>query len=110
MKCISRILCIAIAASVLLCGCGQATMEKEYDAYSYHNSFVNQENDSDSDYFAKDFCVTDANNFGLEGTYARVAEGGGVFNVTTNEVLYNQNMFKKLYPASMTKMMGLLLV
>ncbi len=80
-------------------------MEKEYDAYSYHNSYTNQDFSVNADYFAKDLCVTNAINFGLEGTYARVAKGGGVFNVSTKEVLYNQNIFDKLYPASTTKIL-----
>ena len=87
------------------CGLGNAGMDKEYDAYSYHNSYTNQNNSVNADYYAKDLCVTNAINFGTEGTYAEVAQGGGVFNVTTQEVLYNQNLFKKLYPASTTKIL-----
>ena len=87
------------------CGIQKKGLEKEYDAYSYYNSYVNQDALVSVDYFAKDLCVTNTINFGLEGTYAEVAQGGGVFNVTTNEVLYNQNIFKKLYPASTTKIL-----
>ena len=107
MKCISRLLCIICAASVLFTGCGfqEASFEKEYDTYSYHNSFTNQEYKVNADYYASDLCVTNTINFGLEDTYASVAQGGGVFNVTTKEVLYSQNLFKKLYPASTTKIL-----
>ena len=107
MKCISRLLCIVCAVSVLFTGCGSqnAALEKEYNTYSYQNSFTNQENKVNADYYASDLCVTNTINFGLEGTYASVAQGGGVFNVTTNEVLYNQNLFEKLYPASTTKIL-----
>lgn len=107
MKCTSKLLCIICAASLLFTGCGfnQTTMEKEYDAYSYHNSYTNQVEAVNADYYAKDLCVTNAINFGLEGTYAEVAQGGGVFNISTNEVLYSQNLFKKLYPASTTKVL-----
>ena len=107
MKCISKLLCIVCALSLLITGCGfqQTSMLKEYDAYSYHNSYTNQAETVNADYFAKDLCVTNAINFGLEGTYARVAQGGGIFNITKNEVLYNQNLFKKLYPASTTKIL-----
>lgn len=95
------------AVSVFVTGCGfqQASMPKEYDAYSYHNSYTNQAESVNADYFAEDLCVTNTINFGLEGTYARVAQGGGIFNITQNEVLYSQNLFKKLYPASTTKIL-----
>ncbi|MBQ3558313.1 MAG: D-alanyl-D-alanine carboxypeptidase [Agathobacter sp.] len=102
----SRVLSIVCVISLFFTGCGfqQTTLTKEYDAYSYHNSFTNQE-EVNVNYFAEDVCVTNTINFGLEGTYARVAQGGGIFNVTKNEVLYSQNLFKKLYPASTTKIL-----
>ena len=105
MKCTSKLLCIICAITILFTGCSfnQAPIEKQYDTYSYHNSFTNQEQVVSADYYAKDLCVTNTINFGLEGTYAKVAQGGGIFNITTNEVLYSQNLFKKLYPASTTK-------
>lgn len=107
MKCTSKLLCIICVITLLFTGCGfnQNALEKEYDAYSYHNSYTNQEHTVNADYYAKDLCVTNTINFGLEGTYAEVAKGGGVFNITTNEVLYSQNLFTKLYPASTTKIL-----
>lgn len=107
MKCISKLLCIVCATTVFLTGCNfnNSSLEKEYDTYSYHKSFTNQEQSVNAEYYAKDLCVTNTINFGLEGTYAEVAQGGGIFDVTTNEVLYSQNLFKKLYPASTTKIL-----
>ena len=107
MRCTSKLLCIICVIAVFLSGCGfsKSSLEKEYDAYSYHNSYTNQEHSVNADFYANDLCVTNTINFGLEGTYAEVAKGGGVFNVTTNEVLYSQNIFDKLYPASTTKIL-----
>ena len=106
MKCINKLLLLIGVVVLGLTGCGlDNNLEKEYDAYSYHNSFTNQELLVSADYYAKDLCVTNTINFGLEGTYAEVAQGGGVFNISTNEVLYSQNLFKKLYPASTTKIL-----
>lgn len=107
MKCINKLLCIICAVSLCFTSCGfqKATLEKEYDAYSYANSYTNDEKIVNAEYFSKDVCVTDSINLGLEGTYARVAQGGCVFNLTKNEVLYSQNVFKKLYPASTTKIL-----
>lgn len=109
MRCISKLLCIIGAASLLVTGCGvqaPVELEKEYNAYTYFDSYLNSDSPTVTmDYYAADLCVTNPINFGLEGTYSYVAQGGGVFNVTTNEVLYNQNIFKKLYPASTTKIL-----
>lgn len=107
MKCINKLLCIVCVTAVLITGCGfqSATLDKEYDAYSYNNSYTNQDYTVNADYYANDLCVTNTINFGTEGTYADVAQGGGVFNITTQEVLYSQNLFAKLYPASTTKIL-----
>ena len=86
MKCTSKLLCIVCCAALLLSGCGQISLDKEYDAYSYHNSFTNQDVSVNADYFANNLCVTNTINFNTEGTYARVAQGAGVFDLTTNEV------------------------
>ena len=107
MKCTNRYLCLICAITVLLSGCGfnQVELEKEYDAYSFHKSFTNQDVSVNADYFAKELCVSNAINFNTEGTYARVAKGAGVFNLTTDEVVYNLDIFQKLYPASTTKIL-----
>ncbi len=107
MKCINRgILCLLCAISLLITGCGAKgnTYSNKYDAYSYKNSYTNQEQNFKTDYYAQNLCVTNTINFGEE-TYSYVAQGAGVFNVTTNEVLYNQDIFKQLYPASTTKIL-----
>ena len=44
-------------------------------------------------------------NFGTDQVHADYAEGAGVFDLTTKEVLYSQNLFEKLYPASTTKIL-----
>lgn len=107
MKCISKLLCIVCVTAIFITGCGfsNSNLDKEYDAYSYVKSYTNQDRSVNADYYANDLCVTNAINFGTEGTYAEVAQGGGVFNVTTQEVLYSQNLFTKLYPASTTKIL-----
>lgn len=109
MKCInSRVLCLFCIISLLLSGCGsnsQTTLTNSYNAYSYESSYLNTENAANTDYYAQNLCVTDTVNFGTEGTYYEVSKGAGVFNVTTNEVLFNYNMFDTLYPASTTKIL-----
>lgn len=88
------------------CAANQVTINHAYDAYSYDNSYTNQTHSYVArDFFASDLCVTNSINFGTDQTDSQVAESAGAFNLTTNEVLYNQNIFEKRYPASTTKIL-----
>jgi len=104
---IKQLLCLFCTAAIFIAGCGinDSDFINLYDAYSYSNSYTNQETPINSDYYASDLCVTNSINFGTEGTYYEVSQGGGVFNVTTQDVLYSHNMFAKLHPASTTKIL-----
>lgn len=86
------------------CGTNQITITNPYDAYTYrsYSDLFTTETYS-FDFFSEDLCVTGRDNFGLENTDSQVAQGAGAFNVTTQEVLYSQNIFERLYPASTTK-------
>jgi len=102
-----RITCLFCASTILLSGCGigKSSLSNPYLAYSYNNSYTNKTVSVNEDYYASDLCVTNSINFGTEDTYSEVAEGAGVFNMTTQEVLYNQDIFKQLFPASTTKVL-----
>jgi len=97
--------CCIVAFLVSACGTSTKELEQEYDAYSYNDSVLYKDKEVEIEYFAEDMCVTDAVNFGTEKTDAYVAQGAGCFNITKNEVLYNQNIFERLYPASTTKIL-----
>ena len=112
MKCTNRqrflvFVCILSLVAPIMTGCsiGRDKLSNQYMSYSYDNSYTNTENKLNADYYAQDLCVTNAINFGTEDTYAEVAEGAGVFDLTTKEVLYNQDIFKQLFPASTTKVL-----
>ena len=82
-------------------GCGTGKTADIQNPYSLtgDNSSVS------SQFFARNLCVTDDINFGTDQVHADYAEGAGVFDLTTKEVLYSQNLFEKLYPASTTKIL-----
>lgn len=112
MKCINKrnvlvLFCIFSLIVPLFTGCSFSKNElsNEYNTYSYDNSYTNTNVNLNADYYAEDLCITNAINFGTEDTYSYVAEGAGVFNLTTKEVLYNQDIFKQLFPASTTKVL-----
>ena len=106
MRCTSkqrlkRLLCLTCIAAVFMTGCG-TKIENAYDTYS--TDYINGYNGSN--YFASNLCVTNDVNFGQDNMqFAKTAEGAGAFNIDTHQVLYSQNLFEKLYPASTTKIL-----
>lgn len=100
-----KLLCIVCIAAIFMSGCGQAVViENPYSVYSSKLSTYDTDT-TESDFFATDLCVTDGTDIGTDKTDSAVAEGGGVFNLTSGEVTYSQNIFGKLYPASTTKIL-----
>jgi D-alanyl-D-alanine carboxypeptidase (penicillin-binding protein 5/6) len=71
-------------------GCGTGKTADIQNPYSLtgDNSSVS------SQFFARNLCVTDDINFGTDQVHADYAEGAGVFDLTTKEVLYSQNLRK----------------
>lgn len=91
------------------CGAAQSEIPDAYPVYSSKMSVPVDEN-IDIDYYAKDLCRTADLNFGTDLVDSELAEGAGVFNLDTKEVVYSQNLFRKLYPASTTKIMTAYLI
>lgn len=80
------------------CGSQTAALENPYSLTGNQASVHNQ-------FFAENLCVTGDMNFGTDQVDSQNAEAAGVFNLTTKDVLYSQNLFEKLYPASTTKIL-----
>ena len=97
----TKLLCILCIAAIFMTGCGfqKETIENPYSLYESSSTA------SASQLFAKNLCVTDDVNYGTDKVDSNLAESAGVFNVDTKEVLYSQNLFEKLYPASTTKIL-----
>lgn len=106
-KCYKRLLCMVCVAAVLLTGCswGKTKVSNPYHTYTYSAGYKDSVNISCADFFAKDLCVTNNVNYGTDEVSSYVAEGAGLFNLDTKEVLYSQNLFGKMYPASTTKIL-----
>lgn len=98
----------AITLCVMLCaGCGSQKPAMEYDYQYPVSSFkiVNVNDTEVADSFASDLCVSGADyteNTDVDMTKATAA---GLFSVETGEVLYAKNLFTRLNPASLTKVM-----
>ena len=59
--------------------------------------------------FSKDLCVSE-DNVGLEGVAITDGESGALFSLDDRKVLFSRNMYGKVYPASITKIMTAILV
>ncbi len=105
MKCTNKkrtgLLCFICITAIFMNGCGTQKVALEHP-YSLYESKASAEA---SPLFAENLCVTEKINFGTDQVQSTVAEAAGVFNTTTKEVTYSQNLFKKMYPASTTKVL-----
>ncbi len=57
------------------------------------------------DSFAKNLCVSESGSVPLEGISQEPSQFGGLFDLGGKRVLYGQNIYERLYPASITKIM-----
>ncbi len=94
-----------------LCGCGSdIPIENPYDigTSATNASAPGGEGipgDGDVAYFADSLCVAEADNTKADDVAADTAEAVGVFLPASKEVAYQKNLYKKMYPASTTKIM-----
>lgn len=109
LTCVLLIVASAIAGCVtILRNRGKAGLERPY---SVSAEFPFNGNNSDSQRaasFAYNLCVGE-DNLPLEGVELLDSQKGALFDLDNKKVLYAQNMYEKLYPASMTKIMTALL-
>lgn len=110
MKCTDKIISVFCIGVLLLnlCGCRQDNTIGTYDIAASSSQYGLIQTNSIEEgpaFFASNLCVTQQDNFGLEQVDSQVAGGGGVFNLTTGQCTYGQNLFGRMYPASTTKIL-----
>ncbi len=105
------------AGLLFLSGCGQQKtyeLNHAYDVYgtSIHyeqpdvpNQQQNKSAGSRIKYFAQDLCVGRDIETGTENLDLTAAEAAGVFHLSDKTISCSKNIYKKLYPASTTKML-----
>lgn len=106
-----KLMCFVLSAS-LLTGCSASSdkfLTYDSNVTAVGSNLINQDNVNTDDLFARNLCViplkTDVSEDGnLTG------EATLLVNKTTNEMLYAKNVYKRLYPASLTKLATALVV
>lgn len=112
MKCInSKILCLCISTALFGCiitGCGTKSYDMAYTPnhpVSSYRMIVTEENSEVATPFAAELCVAEGN----EGTDMNVdmaeASAAALFVLDNSETLYAKNVYDRLAPASLTKIM-----
>ena len=104
-------MCLAmLSVTIVLSGCGKAdTFMKPYDAISQQSefSFVGSAQQGRASAFAAELCV--ANENVIPASSPITAESASVFCMDDKTVLYAKNIHQRMHPASLTKLMTVLL-
>ncbi|MCR4611625.1 MAG: D-alanyl-D-alanine carboxypeptidase [Lachnospiraceae bacterium] len=97
-------LLIAVFA-VSISGCSGDNVT--YDIYENSKGYklISGNESTNNNLFAKDLCVTDGSNIGMEQVESQVAGSAVLANRNTKEIKYSQNVFDKMFPASTTKIL-----
>lgn len=102
MKCTGKKIVLTGSLCALLLavtGCGAKDAVLSYEKENYSKNIYQAE------LFAEDLCVS-AEDVSLEGFDGDSSlHAMGLFNVTDGEVIYGQDLFTRLYPASTTKIL-----
>lgn len=110
MKCTNKLFALVLALNLIFstgCGTEAAALEEPYNVYGTTGSVLLSASTAgvDKSYFSSQLCVSEDISLGTDTTDSQVAEGAGTFNLATNSVVYAKNIYKKLYPASTTKVL-----
>lgn len=116
-KRVNKFAVLLITAAILLCLAVFAnkireSLRKPVNSYDIHHSTFGMMNFSDNtlvDSFAEDLCIVEedllSNRINMKD-----AKAAALFSLDKQEVLFSKNAHKKVYPASLTKVMTALLV
>ena len=114
MKCINNLLLLltCLISLCVLTGCGAEPEYRYEEAKAVAAFSFTDTGEGSAEGFAENLCVCASD----EGSIAETEEGrdmyasAGLFNITDGQTIYSRDIFKRLYPASMTKVMTALLV
>ncbi len=111
MRCIdNRIFCLGISTVLLgsiLTGCGSTSYEMAYSPdypVSSYRIAVSEEAVDTATTFAADLCVVDGDIVAEDLDLSQVSSAA-LFSLSTNETISAKNVYEKLAPASLTKIM-----
>lgn len=93
------ICCLAVTA---IGGCG-TKQNVLFENYHVNGSFADDSSVSDIDYISKDVCVIPKKKQSDPKDISMTALASMIINESKKEMVYSNNIYKKIYPASITK-------
>ena len=110
MRCTSRSVIIAVILAGILgtSGCGSKSYTMEYvpdSAVSSYRMLQTQDEIPVAEPFAADLCVVSGDVMDDETLDLSTASGAALFGLSNKSTIYAKNVYEKLYPASLTKVM-----
>ncbi|MCH5268131.1 MAG: D-alanyl-D-alanine carboxypeptidase [Lachnospiraceae bacterium] len=96
------VLCIALSV-ILVTGCGANTSPLNYRP-QMQSTITNSEKKYEQEYLSKDICVIPKNGQSKADSDSVMTAGASmIVNDTTQTMLFSKKIYKKMYPASITK-------
>lgn len=107
---IIKLLVFLLFACLSFGGCQKTSEELlAYNHTNSHNNSIISNEISETDFFANNLAIiTEEDNQGNDPDIT--SEASLLINITNNEIIYGDNVYEKLYPASLTKLMTSLIV
>ena len=102
---------VIIASLLMLCACGakdvSTSNDSPYDVYetSAKYGLSSSVMGIQSDFFASDICVIGKGNYNAKHLKTSIEKSAGMFDLNNKEVRYAKKIFRKMYPASTTKIL-----
>ena len=110
MKCTNKIISILLIASciVSLTGCGSADYGMEFSRQLPSSAYMVTNSSFEEDTlaaFSGELCVDSRAQITMPGVKLEYSYASGLFDLNQKEILYAENIYEQLPPASLTKIM-----
>lgn len=94
---------VMLVSSVFMTGCGSSKNELMDYRVKASGTVIQSSDDTTQDYLSKDLCVIPKKGQTKKQDAVMTADASLMVNDTDGKMLYSHNIYKKLYPASITK-------
>ncbi len=110
MKCTNKIISIILIICCVLpiVGCGSAGYGMEYSRQMPSSAYMVTNSSFEEDTlaaFSADLCVDSREQISMPGVKLENSYASGLFDLNNKEILYAENIYEELPPASLTKIM-----
>lgn len=110
MKCINKIASVFLIICIMmpLLGCGSKEYLMEYSRQMPSSAYMITNSSFEEDTlaaFSQDLCVDSRSEIPMSGVKLEYSYASGLFDLNQKEILYAENIYEQLAPASLTKVM-----